>query len=254
MNSVSPPLPWLEPNQAFPSIASAWGSGSPASGLLCAGGNLSVETLSCAYEHGIFPWFSNDQPILWWSPDPRLVLEMANFKLHPSLKKTLKKFSQTKHCEIRVDTAFDQVISACSNSPRRGQGGTWIVPQMINAYAALHRAGVAHSVETWVDGQLLGGLYFVAVGQAVFGESMFHRATNASKIALAALVCMCRHFGVQQIDCQQNTPHLVSMGATEIPRNTFADWLAMSVVQQGPRWQFAPVYWSELDVLKHVGL
>lgn len=250
MNTDSPQLPWLEPPEGFPPIEMAWGQDSAAPGLLCAGGNLSVNTLRHAYRHAIFPWFSGDQPILWWSPNPRMVLEVNHFKPTLSLKKTLRRFRSSKNCEVRVDTAFHEVINACANSPRGGQSGTWIVPQMIQAYGALHRAGTAHSVEIWVNGHLVGGLYFVAIGLAVFGESMFHRTTDASKIALAALVCMCRRLGVSEIDCQQNTQHLASLGACEMPRATFANRVQMSTTQQEPVWQFAPVYWSELDVLK----
>lgn len=149
-------------------------------------------------------------------------------------------------CEIRVDSVFEEVIYACANSPRHGQTGTWIVPAMMQAYVQLHHAGVAHSVETWVDGHLVGGLYFVAVGQAVFGESMFHRTTDGSKIALAALVAMCRRFGITQIDCQQNTRHLASLGAAEISRESFASHVATAARQTGPQWVFSPVYWNDI--------
>lgn len=175
-----------------------------------------------------------------------MVLQVANFRLHPSLRKRLKKFIHNSDCEIRVDTAFEAVIGACANSPRHGQSGTWIVPDMIQAYVQLHRAGFAHSVETWVNGDLVGGLYFVAVGQAVFGESMFHRITDGSKIALAALVAMCRRFGVTQIDCQQNTRHLASLGAAELSRESFANAVATAARQAAPQWVFSPVYWDDI--------
>ena len=241
-----PALPWLEPDQPFPPVAQTWGRTSPAPGLLAAGGALTVPTLRNAYSRGIFPWFNDDQPPLWWSPDPRMVLTVADFRLHPSLKKTLKKFRASAHCEIRIDSHFRQVVEACAGSPREGQGGTWIVPEMVEAYVALHRSGSAHSVETWVDGELVGGLYCVALGRAVFGESMFSRATDASKIALAALVCFCRRHGITQIDCQQKTGHLASMGAREMPRALFLTRVTQALTQVSPTWQFDPCDWDEL--------
>ncbi|WP_180127208.1 leucyl/phenylalanyl-tRNA--protein transferase [Rhodoferax sp. BLA1] len=239
-------LAWLEPDDAFPPVHHAWGHSSDAPGLLCAGGDLSVDSLVRAYRAGIFPWFSPGQPILWWSPDPRMVLNPAAFRLHTSLRKTLKKFAHSPHCEIRVDYAFETVIQACADSGRGGQSGTWIVPTMVQAYVALHRAGLAHSVETWVHGELVGGLYFVAIGRAVFGESMFHRVTDASKIALAALIALCRHAGVPQIDCQQNTRHLASFGAAETPRTTFVQAVTETLRQPAPDWRFSPLYWNGL--------
>jgi leucyl/phenylalanyl-tRNA--protein transferase len=251
MTSKDQTLPWLEPGQVFPPASQAWGTDSAAPGLLCAGGDLSTDTLQSAYTQGIFPWFSTGQPILWWSPQPRMVLHTDEFRLHPSLKKTLKRFVQTPACEIRVDTAFEQVIRACSASPRDGQAGTWILPDMINAYCLLHDAGMAHSIETWINGELVAGLYFVAIGRAVFGESMFHRATDGSKIALAGLVAMCRHHGITVIDCQQNTRHLKSLGAREISRETFVSNVKTFAVQAGPEWSFEPVYWQALAASPH---
>ena len=213
------PLTWLEPGQAFPPLEQALGPDSFAPGLLAAGGDLSVPSLRRAYSQAIFPWFSDNQPILWWSPDPRMVLQVARFRLHRSLRKVLQRFvDDAPRCEVRMDTAFEQVIRHCAGREREGQNGTWILPDMVDAYCALHRAGLAHSVETWVDGQLLGGLYCVALGRAVFGESMFSLATDSSKIALAALVCFCRAHGIAMVDCQQNTRHLASLGAAEMPR------------------------------------
>ncbi|MDP2164520.1 MAG: leucyl/phenylalanyl-tRNA--protein transferase [Hydrogenophaga sp.] len=241
-----PPLPWLAPGQDFPPASQAWGENSPAPGLLTAGGGLDADTLCRAYRKGIFPWFSEGQPILWWSPNPRMVLDVTEFRLHPSFKKTLQKFCKTAGCEIRIDSAFEQVIQACSTSPRAGQAGTWIVPDMIAAYGDLHRAGLAHSVETWVNGQLVGGLYCVALGKSVFGESMFSRTSDASKIALAALVCFCCHHAIRQIDCQQNTRHLTALGAREISRDLFVQQMAAGLIQAAPAWQFDPLYWQEL--------
>lgn len=175
-----------------------------------------------------------------------MVLDVAKFRVHSSLKKTLKKFRKTPGCEIRMDSAFEQVIQACSSSSREGQAGTWIVPDMIAAYGQLHQAGLAHSVETWINGELAGGLYCVALGQSVFGESMFSHATNASKIALAALVGFCRHHGIRQIDCQQNTRHLAFLGAGEIPRKLFMKKISAGLLLAPPVWQFDAKYWQEL--------
>lgn len=215
-------------------------------GLLAAGSRLDVEMLCQAYQRGIFPWFSEGQPVLWWSPDPRMVLDVSQFRLHRSLRKTLQKFRHAPNCEIRFDTAFEQVIQACASSPRDGQAGTWILPPMVRAYGALHRAGLAHSVEVWIDGQLVGGLYCVALGKAVFGESMFSRQAGDSKIALAALVGFCRHHGIGQIDCQQNTRHLASLGAREVPRADFLAQVAQGLTQPPPEWRFQPLYWHDI--------
>lgn len=239
-------LPWLEPGDAFPPAARAWDDRQPAPGLLAAGGALDVDSLHRAYSGGIFPWFSAGQPILWWSTDPRMVLFTHEFVLHRSLRKTLARFAADPRCELRIDSAFEAVIRACSRSPRAGQDGTWIVPAMVEAYTRMHHAGFAHSVETWINGELAGGLYCVAVGQAVFGESMFTRVPDASKIALAGLVAFCRHHGIDAIDCQQNTPHLASLGAREIRRKDFVQQLERRRLRPGPAWHFDSVYWREL--------
>lgn len=243
-------LPQLAPGEPFPDVGKAWGPQSPACGLLAAGGRLDVPTLLRAYSSGIFPWFSDGQPILWWSTDPRMVLDVSQFKLRRSLKQALQRFMRDGKCEIRIDSAFAQVIAACAQSLRGSSlaesPGTWIVPDMVTAYLALHRAGFAHSVETWVDGKLVGGLYCVALGQAVFGESMFSLQTDASKIALAALICFCRHHGIQLIDCQQNTGHLASLGAAEMARSAFLAHVKTNAAQPAPLWHFDNLYWHEL--------
>ena len=246
MSTQPAPLPWLEPGQEFPSASEAWGKNSHAPGLLAAGGALDLESLFQAYSHAIFPWFSEGQPILWWSPNPRMVLDISEFRLHRSFKKTLRKFSTNHNCEIRIDSAFAQVIQYCSTSPREGQTGTWIVPEMMKAYCEMHKAGFAHSVETWINGELVGGLYCVAIGKSVFGESMFSRLTDASKIALAALVCFCRFNTITQIDCQQNTLHLASLGARELSRDAFIKEMTIQLNETKPVWQFTPVMWQAL--------
>ena len=246
MRSKSSYLPSLGPGQAFPPVEQAWGLESSAPGLLAAGGRLDIDTLCRAYGSTIFPWFSKGQPILWWSPDPRMTLDVNNFKVHRSLRQVLQKFITSPGCEIRFDTTFDQVIHACATSLRNGQPGTWIVPDMLHAYINLHRAGFAHSVETWIDGQLAGGLYCVALGRAVFGESMFTRAPNASKLALAALVSFCKSSGIAMIDCQQNTRHLTSLGAAEISRAEFLARTRAATLEPAPEWVFDALYLKNL--------
>lgn len=246
MSTSSPTLPWLEPGASFPSTSVAWGDESSAPGLLAAGGDLELATLLNAYSHGIFPWYSEGQPILWWSTSPRMTLWVDEFRLHKSLKKTIRRFRDTPDSEIRVDTSFEDVINACSSTPRDGQSGTWILPEIRAAYLRLHRAGYAHSVETWQDGKLIGGLYCVCIGHAVFGESMFARQTDASKLALAALVAMARHHRVSWIDCQQVTSHLAFMGARPIDRDAFQRCLNNAIPQRPIDWHFAPLYWNYL--------
>lgn len=211
-------IPWLHPGEEFPPLPEALDE--PA-GLLCAGADLEPATLLAAYSRGIFPWYSEGQPILWWSTDPRMVLFPAEFKVSKSLDKVVKR----GRFEIRFDTAFRDVITACAE-PREPDGGTWIVPEMQAAYIRLHELGHAHSVESWRDGQLAGGLYGIALGRVFFGESMFTRESDASKVALAALVEKLRADGFALIDCQQQTPHLARFGARPIPRPEFAQRLA----------------------------
>jgi leucyl/phenylalanyl-tRNA---protein transferase len=248
MGKLPRPIPWLSDGEAFPPACAAWGVNDPAPGLLAAGSTLKANNLVSAYSQGVFPWFSAGQPILWWSPDPRMVLETANFRLHRSLRRTLLRFQQDDTCEVRFDSAFRAVIEACATTRRLGQAGTWIVADMVDAYTALHAAGHAHSVETWVRGELVGGLYCVNLGGMVFGESMFAHATDASKIAIAALVAFCRRHGITLIDCQQNTHHLASLGASEIAREIFLAHVTKNVVLPSPTWKFKPLYWSELLV------
>lgn len=186
-------------------------------GLVAIGGDLSLQRLLAAYQQGIFPWFSNGEPILWWSPDPRMVLFPNELKISNSLKKTLK----NKTFEVRFNTAFREVISACSNTPRGEQNGTWITQDIIEAYTALHKTGYAISAETWVNGLLVGGCYGVKIGKMFYGESMFHHVTDASKIAFVSLIKHLKELGVGMIDCQMKTAHLASFGAREISREDF---------------------------------
>ncbi len=244
-------LNWIDDDDPLPPTQRALGADSDAPGLLAAGGRLTPQRLDEAYRRGIFPWFSPGQPVLWWSPDPRMVLPVAQFKVSKSLGKTLRRFVRHPRCELRIDSAFERVIDACARTPREGQAGTWIVPQMVAAYTDWHRRGRVHSVETWVDGQLVGGLYCVAIGRMVFGESMFAWASDASKIALAALVAFCRAHGVRLIDCQQNTGHLASLGAHEVSRDTFEQHL--SLVSGEPEiadWTYDSRMWLQLEALQ----
>ena len=241
-----PALTLLQAGDAFPPLARAWPAHSPAPGLLAAGGALDVPTLLAAYSATVFPWFSEGEPILWWSPDPRMVLPVAQFRLHRSLRQQIARFRAIDACEIRIDSAFEQVIAACAHAPRAGQSGTWIGPEMQRAYLELHEAGQAHSVETWIGGRLVAGLYCVAIGRAVFGESMFTEVSDGSKIALAALVAWCRRHGAPLIDCQQNSAHLAFMGARPMARADFAEQVAQLVKQPTARWRFEPVYWDEV--------
>jgi leucyl/phenylalanyl-tRNA--protein transferase len=214
-------LTWLERADAFPPVEQAL---KDPNGLLCAGGDLSPARLLEAYRRGIFPWYSGDEPILWWSPDPRMVLFCDELKVARSLAKSVR----NKGFEVRLDSAFARVVKACAE-PRKGEGGTWLSPAMQTAYTALHRLGHAHSVEAWQGGRLVGGLYGVALGRMFYGESMFSRVTDASKVALVRLVGELRARGFPLIDCQQNTPLLASLGAREIPRRQFLRRIAALV-------------------------
>ena len=225
-------IPWLEGAAPFPPVERALRR---PNGLLCAGGDLSPGRLLEAYRRGIFPWFSEGEPILWWSPDPRMVLFPAELKVSRSLAKTLR----GGHYVVRIDMAFPAVIRECSQ-PRPGQDGTWITAQMQQAYIRLHELGHAHSVETWIGGKIAGGLYGVAVGRAFFGESMFTRVTDASKIALAHLARYLERRGFAVIDCQMKTAHLASLGAREIRRRELSQGLEIWSVE-GP----APGKWPQ---------
>ena len=240
-------IPWIDESDPLPPALSACkDEASGMKGLVAAGGGLSVQRLLEAYSQGMFPWYSEGQPILWWSPSPRMVLEVENFKLHRSLRKTLQKFAQLPSSHVTFDKAFDRVIAHCSEFKRQGQNGTWILQDMVRAYQALHRAGFAHSVETWIDGELVGGLYCVSIGKAIFGESMFALQTDASKIALSALVAFAKQNEIRWIDCQQNTRHLASLGAHEIAQADFLHAVNKAVTQTAPTWEFLPLYWKNL--------
>jgi leucyl/phenylalanyl-tRNA--protein transferase len=228
-------IPWLPPEPLFPPVELALAE---PNGLLAAGGDLAPERILAAYRRGIFPWFSPGDPILWWSPDPRMVLFPTELKISRSLAKVLR----NKPYRVTLDTAFAQVIAACALTPRHGQNGTWISAEMQAAYGELHELGHAHSVEVWMDGELAGGLYGIALGQAFYGESMFSWRTDASKIALAHLCVHLKRLSFGIIDCQMETTHLASLGARPIPRSEFVSLLRRLVTADFPgRWDAGAV-------------
>ncbi len=231
-------IAWLDDGALFPPVERALPAGSDAPGLLAASDSLDFPRLLDAYRHGIFPWYSDPQPVLWWSPDPRMVLEPRAFKVSHSLRKTLQRVLRDPAWEIRVDASFTEVMQACAVVPRPGQHGTWITPDIADAYSAMHEAGYAHSVEAWYAGRRVGGLYGIGIGRMLYGESMFALQPDASKIALAALVGQARREGVEMIDCQQNTAHLSSLGGTEISRSAFLDHLRGAVDATPISWRF----------------
>jgi leucyl/phenylalanyl-tRNA---protein transferase len=220
-------IAWLDAQTPFPPLEDALAE---PNGLLAAGGDLSPDRLIDAYRRGIYPWYSEGQPLLWWSPDPRMVLFVDEFRLSRSLAKRVRRGD----FDVRIDSAFDAVVDACADAPRDGQYGTWITPDMIIAYRRLHVLGYAHSVEAWRGDELQGGLYGLALGSVFFGESMFTRASDASKVSLAALVALLQQRGVMLIDCQQETEHLASMGARPVPRRQFARSLGELINSNAP--------------------
>ncbi|HED18560.1 MAG TPA: leucyl/phenylalanyl-tRNA--protein transferase [Gammaproteobacteria bacterium] len=211
---------WIEPGDpdlTFPDVSLALRE---PDGLLAVGGDLTSRRILSAYRHGVFPWYSDKQPILWWSPDPRTVIFPARLKISRSLRKTLR----SAHFEVTMNRAFPDVIKACAE-PRPGSNGTWITAAMADAYSELHTRGSAHSVECWLDGRLAGGLYGIAIGRVFFGESMFSRETDASKVAFSWLVRHLSRRGFGLIDCQVYSAHLASLGAEEIARADFVSHL-----------------------------
>lgn len=213
-------------------------------GLLAVGGDLSPERLLAAYRGGIFPWYSEEDPILWWSPDPRMLLLPEQIHIAQRLRRTIRQ----KKFEVNADNAFRKVIEQCASMPRPGQGGTWILPEMIDAYTRLHTLGYAHSLECWHDGELVGGLYGVNIGGCFFAESMYSCQDNASKIALTALALQCQRWGFVFIDCQMHTPHLERMGAQTVPRKTFLKLVKKGLRQQSRRgiWKLSPDIFAEI--------
>lgn len=232
-------IPWLDPNTLeFPCPGQALNE---PDGLLAAGGDLSPARLLAAYRRGIFPWFNPGEPILWWSPDPRTVIYPERIHISRSLRKLLRRGTY----RVTFDTAFNAVMKACA-APRNGASGTWIGADMVNAYTALHSQGFAHSVEVWLGEELVGGLYGIALGRMFFGESMFSRADNASKVGFAHLAHQLNLWGFPLIDCQVANDHLFSLGAEEISREAFQQML-LDFTQRAPvseLWQLSPVNWT----------
>ena len=222
-------IPFLGPTDPFPHVDQALDE---PDGLLAAGADLSPARLVEAYSHGIFPWFNEGDPILWWSPDPRIVLAPADFHVSHSLKKRLRQ----RRFTVTADTAFAAVLEACA-APRPDDGGTWLTAPMRAAYLALHEQGLAHSIEVWMDGALAGGIYGVGLGRMFFGESMFSRRTDASKIAMAYLAAQLGRWGFPWIDCQLETDHLLSLGAVAVPRGVFVAEITRLVREPAPTWQ-----------------
>ena len=214
----------LDDDYAFPSAELA-----EPDGLLAIGGDLSPLRLLMAYANGIFPWYNEGEPILWWSPNPRLMIRPGEMKVSKSLRHTLR----SGKFEVRIDTDFRSVMQHCAATPREGQNGTWITNDILEAYCKLHELGVAHSFETWQDGELVGGLYGVALGKAFYGESMFHTVSDASKVAFWHLHQFLQAHGFKIIDCQQETPHLKSLGAYAIPRHDFLKELEELIAEPG---------------------
>jgi leucyl/phenylalanyl-tRNA--protein transferase len=225
----------LSAQQPFPAdIATLKDDHDDYPGLVAAGGDLSVPRLITAYENGLYPWFSEGQPILWWSPDPRMVLKVAHFKLRRSLKKRIAALLREPGLQLRVDGAFAEVVRRCAVALREGQSGTWITQSIQDAYTALHQAGYAHSFELWLDGELQAGLYGVNLGRMFYGESMFTQVSDGSKACLFALVNACRARGIEWIDCQQDTAHLASLGAAPVPKPEFVQHLRRVTAMQAP--------------------
>lgn len=225
-------IPWLDEDAPFPPAELALAH---PNGLLCAGERLSARRLMAAYRLGIFPWYNAGEPVLWWSPDPRMVLFCNEFRVHRTLRRTLRRVAAGSGWQVRLDTAFDAVIRACAD-PSQRPDGTWITEAVIDAYTELHRHQFAHSIEVWDGSALVGGLYGVSIGRMFYGESMFTRATDASKTALAALVALLRREHVELIDCQQRTSHLASLGGRAIPRAAFQAHVAAAVAQPPIDW------------------
>jgi leucyl/phenylalanyl-tRNA--protein transferase len=219
------PLPWIDSHDPLPPTSQALTIDEGANGLLAAGMDLSAARLHEAYWRGIFPWFSEGEPVLWWTPSPRMILMVDEFRVSASFRKLLRRVLDDHTLDLRVDQSFANTMAACA-APRSSGGGTWISPAMIESYSDLHRRGLAHNIEVTRDGQTIGGLYCVSMGAMVFGESMFSSEPNGSKIALAALVGWMKTQGAPMIDCQQRTAHLASLGGREINRKLFESLLS----------------------------
>jgi leucyl/phenylalanyl-tRNA--protein transferase len=233
-------IPWLDAHTPFPDVSEALTNDAP--GLLAAGADLSPRRLLIAYQNGIFPWFSEGQPILWWSTDPRMVLYTDAIKISETLRRVERSRTEGGRWQVRFDSDFEAVMRACA-APRKDGPGTWISQDIIDGYTGLHALGYAHSAEVWLDGELVGGAYGVCIGRMFYGESMFARVSDASKVALVYLVAFLRSQGVRMVDCQQETRHLASLGAAPIPRSVFLQHLRAAIREPaiGPWQPVAPL-------------
>ena len=234
----------LRPGDCFPPPEQALPNDAPYPGLLAVGGRVDAKTLQAAYAQGVFPWFGADEPPLWWTPDPRMVLVPAELKVRRSLRQSARRHLREARLALRTDSDFRAVMQACA-APRRDTEQTWIVPAIVDAYCTLHTQGLAHSFELWRDDELVAGLYCVSLGGMVFGESMFTRVDDGSKLLLMALCSFCLRHGIGPIDCQQQTAHLANMGARPWPRDAFMRALEQSSQAQGPAsWRYD---WSQFQ-------
>jgi leucyl/phenylalanyl-tRNA--protein transferase len=243
----SPALVWLDPDDPFPDPVHAWSAQTPAPGLLAAGGDLSPQRLLQAYAQGVFPWYSEGEPILWWSTDPRMVLRPSDFLWHHDIRKKARRWRREGRLQIRFDHPLADVMTRCAQAQRPGQAGSWIHADMVTAYARLESLGHAHSVTAWLDDEIMGGLYVLVIGRMVFGESMFTRISGGSKLALAALVAWARAHQLPLIDCQQQTRHLQNLGGQAIDRASFLTQVRSLVRMSPVSWHFDPDFWNYID-------
>ncbi len=233
-------IPWIEPHRPLFPSPRTFVQDDPElpDDLLALSDSMDEHLLLTAYRQGIFPWYSEGQPVMWWCTSPRMVLDTRQINISDSLRKKLKQVLKNPSWEIKIDTAFRDVITACAKSQRKDQDGTWITDEIIEHYAQLNQRGIAHSVETWFEDKLVGGLYGINLGTMFYGESMFRHVTDASKIALAALCAWGVEVGIDLIDCQQQTSHLKMMGAHPISKDSFLDWIESHIDQPSPTWQW----------------
>jgi leucyl/phenylalanyl-tRNA--protein transferase len=232
-------IKWLRTNSPFPSPRDfVQDDPELPDGLIAISDSINENRLIAAYRQGIFPWYSKGQPVLWWCTSPRMVLETSHIKISKSLHKKIRQVQTNPDWEIKIDTSFQMVMELCANTQRKAQDDTWITTEIIDSYVTLHHLGIAHSVEMWYQNELVGGLYGINLGKMMYGESMFTRVTDASKIALTALCAWCATVGIRLIDCQQETHHLGSLGAQPIPKNEFLDWIESQIDLPTPPWNW----------------
>ncbi len=232
-------IQWLRTNSPFPSPRDfVQDDPELPDGLIAISDSINENRLIAAYRQGIFPWYSKGQPVLWWCTSPRMVLETSSIKISNSLRKKIQQVQVNSEWEIKIDTSFQTMMESCANTQRKDQDGTWITSEIIDSYVKLHHLGIAHSVEMWYQNELVGGLYGINLGKMMYGESMFTRVTDASKVALTALCAWCASVGIQRIDCQQETDHLGSLGAHPIPKKDFLDWIESQIDLPAPPWNW----------------